>query len=67
MRIHVYTGSSVCLDDDENGSARPRERAGVIQMNQDFVCINIFLHTYICIMYMYINAHACTYRIFHVS
>jgi len=67
MRIHVQTGFPVCLDDDENGSVRLRERAGAIKTNQAFVYINIYLLDYIYMIYMYINAHACTYRIFHVS
>ena len=44
MRIHVHTGFSVCLDDDENGSVRPRERAGAIKTNQAFVYINIYTY-----------------------
>jgi len=42
MRIHVYTGSSMLLDDEEDRSARPRECVGVTKINQDFVCINIY-------------------------
>jgi len=66
MRIHVHTGFSVCLDDEEDGSARPRKCVGVAKISQYFVCINTFLHTYMYIIYMCINAHTCTYRISYV-
>jgi len=64
--LHVLTRSSICLVDDEDGSSHPRERVGVIKINQDFVCIDVYLHTYIYIIYMRLNAHTCTHRILHV-
>jgi len=53
MHIQALAGSSMFLDDEEDGSARPRECAGVAQINQHFVCVNIYSHTYIHSIYMY--------------
>ena len=64
--LHVLTRSSICFVDDEDGSSHPRERVSVIKINQDFLCIDIYLHTYIYFIYMRLNAHTCTYRILHV-
>ena len=67
MHIHVRTRSPMVLDEDEDRSARSSEREGVIEIDQYFVCISIYLNTYIYIIYMYTNAHTCTYRIFRMS
>jgi len=67
MHIHVRTRSPMVLDEDEDRSARSSEREGVIEIDQYFVCISIYLNTYIYIIYMYTNAHTCTNRISRMS
>ena len=45
--LHVHTGSSVCLDDDEDESARPHERVGVIKyIRTSCVLIYTYMHTF---------------------